>query len=250
MLIALTNAVSPKLVDLYNAVDYELARHQQENYEHELAACGVNVKHLAVNESFPDGCFVEDTAIVVDELALITTMGKETRRGEPAAIAEEIGKYRKTVEIDNQASIDGGDVLRIGKEIFVGLSERTNIQAVNELDRFLIPFGYRVSPVEVFGGLHLKTACTMLDDETLLLNPAWVNIAPFENFKLLQVAEGEPLAANTICIEGKIFLQAGFPKTIEKVQKNFDNTAVIDISEFIKAEAGLSCLSIIFRRDI
>jgi dimethylargininase len=248
MLIAITNDVSPKIADVYDSIDFGLAQWQQEIYRQTLAECGVEVKRLRVNESFPDGCFVEDTGIVVDEAALITSMKSEWRRGEPEAIAEELKNYRETVEIISPATIDGGDVLRLGRQIFVGLSERTNVQAINELERILSPLGYIISPVEVLGGLHLKTACTALDEETLLINPDWVGTTPFRDFKLLEVADGEPVAANTICVNGKIFMAAGFPKTAEMVQKHFDQTETIDISEFIKADAGLSCLSIIFEQ--
>lgn len=246
MLIALTNAVSPELVDLYGSVDYTLALRQHEEYCRALEECGVAVERLTLNASYPNGCFVEDTAIVVDELAVMTAMVAASRRGEPAAIEKVLARYREIARVSSPATIDGGDVLRVGKQLFVGVSSRTNPQGVEALRSILRPFGYVVTAVEVRGGLHLKSACTALDEETLLINPRWVDVEPFAEFRLLPVAEGEDEAANTLRVGETVFLQAGFPRTIEMVQGRYAGTRLLDISEFIKAEAGLTCLSLVF----
>ncbi|HYG81997.1 MAG TPA: arginine deiminase family protein [Pyrinomonadaceae bacterium] len=249
MLVALTNAVSPEIAAAYGEVDYELAARQHDEYCAALARAGARVERLAVNGNYYDGCFIEDTAVVVDELAVVTNMAAEWRRGEPAAVESVLAAYRDTARLAGAAEVDGGDVLRVGRELFVGLSARTNARAAEELKRILGPFGYQITPVSVRGGLHLKTACTALDERTLLVNPAWVETEPLKGFELLMVPPDEPLAANTLRVRDTLFLQAGFPKTIEMVRERHERTEVLDISEFTKADAGLTCLSLIFEHE-
>ena len=250
MLVALTNALSPEIVAAYGEVDFELALRQQEDYCAALARAGARVERLAVNASYPDGCFIEDAAVVVDELAVVTNMAAEWRRGEPAAVESVLAGYRDIARLSDAATMDGGDVLRVGRELFVGLSSRTNARAAEELKRILKPLGYQVTPINVTGGLHLKTACTALDERTLLVNPAWVETEPFGGFELLAVPGDEPLAANTLRVRDALFLQAGFPKTLEMVRARYERAEVLDISEFIKADAGLTCLSLVFEHEI
>jgi dimethylargininase len=246
MLVGLTNAVSQGLVESYSAVDYPLALRQHEEYCAALAGHGVRVERLAENASSPNGCFVEDTAIVVDEVAVMTSMGAESRREEPAAMEQVLSRYREIARVSPPATIEGGDVLRLGKRLWVGVSSRTNAQGFAELERILKPFGYDLTAVNVKGGLHLKSACTALDAETFLVNPQWIDVEPLKQFKLLPVPEDEAMAANTLRVGETLFVQAGFPRTIEMVQGFYVKTEVLNISEFIKAEAGLTCLSLIF----
>jgi dimethylargininase len=173
MLVALTNAVSPWLVEEYPFVDFELALLQQDAYCKKLADHGVNVEQLKVNCACPNGCFIEDTAIV-DELAIIAPMGIDSRRNEPESIESELAKYRRIEHVSPEANVEGGDILQVGRDIFVGLSSSTNACAVDEFERILGPFGYSMIPVNVTGGLHLKSACTALNDETLLVKAGWI----------------------------------------------------------------------------
>ncbi|HKQ51412.1 MAG TPA: arginine deiminase family protein, partial [Pyrinomonadaceae bacterium] len=250
MLIALTNDVSPAIVNVYGEVDFELAARQQEEYGAALARAGARVERLAVNGHYPDSCFIEDTAVVVDEVAVVTNMTAEWRRGEPAAIENVLAGYRDVTRLSGAAEIDGGDVLRVGRELFVGLSSRTNQRAAEELKRILGPHGYTVTAVGVQGCLHLKTACTALDERTLLINPAWVEAEAFAGYELLAVPLDEPLAANTLSVNDTLFLQAGFPKTIELVRERHERTEVLDMSEFNKADGSLTCLSLIFEHEV
>lgn len=246
-----TRAVSPKFASCEVTyiervpINYELAVQQHDRYCEVLRKCGVVVKQLSAL-SYPDSCFVEDTAIVIDELAIITSMGSASRRGETVAIEPELAKYREIVQIQLPATIEGGDVLQVGKKLFVGLSSRTNAEGIKELARIVEPLGYSVSPVNINSSLHLKTACTAVNDEILLVNPRWVDLEPFKGFNVLSTPDDELWAANTLRINDVICLQAGFPKTVELVQKLHDRIEIFDISEFRKAEAGISCLSIIF----
>lgn len=253
MLIGITHAVSPNLnaCELSfierEAINCQLALQQQAEYSAALERCGVSVKHLSTNLSDPDSCFVEDTAIVLDELAVITSMGVESRRGETEAMAAELAKYRELVRINLPATIEGGDCLRVGRKIFVGQSGRTNARGIEELTRILKPHGYDVIPVRLKESLHLKSGCTAIDEETLIVNPQGLELEPFEKFRLLSVPDGEFNAANTLRVRETLFVQSGFPKTVEMLERYCAKVELLDISEFRKAEAGLTCLSIIFQ---
>ncbi len=254
MLLGLTHIVAPNLDQgevTYigrEPIDYTLALQQHDQYCNALATHGVEVKKLTMNSSYPDSCFVEDTAIVLDEIAIITSMGTASRRNETVGIASEISKYRETVTIQQPATIEGGDVLHIGKTLFVGLSSRTNAQGIEALTTIVRRLGYSVVPVPVTGCLHLKTACTVITDDILLINPTWIDTAPLQDYTLLPVSMDEPWAANIIRIGDVICAQAGFPKTLAQLHEFSANIAIIDISEFRKSEAGLSCLSILFQK--
>jgi dimethylargininase len=254
MLIAITRDVSPAI----NAceltfierqpIDFQLAVCQQQQYRAALERCGVLVKTLPADDLYPDSCFVEDTAIVVDEIAVMASLGAPSRRGERAAIETELAKYREITRVNLPATIDGGDVLRVGKRLLVGESSRTNSDGIRELARILEPRGYEVSPVRAAGSLHFKSACTALDDEMLLVNMGWVDPADLGGFRLLAVPEGEPMAANVLRIGKRVFVQAGFPAALRTLRDQGYEVEPLDVSEFQKAEAALTCLSIIFER--
>ena len=251
MLIALTHTVSPSLAEGEvtfidrQTVDYELALQQHATYCNALEKCGVEVKRLSVNPDSPDSCFIEDTAIVVDEVIIVTTIGSPARQHESRNVAPELARYGEIIHIQLPATIDGGDVLRIGRRLYVGVSGRTNSQGFHELAQILQQWNYEVIPVELKSCLHLKTACTAINEETVLLNPHWVAPEVFSDYNVLSVPEEEGWAANTIRVGNTVFLQYGFPETLKLVEKYHDSIVTLDISEFRKVEAGLSCLSII-----
>ncbi|MEP7273492.1 MAG: arginine deiminase family protein [Acidobacteriota bacterium] len=252
MLRAITRDVSPAIESCELAflerksIDYSLAVRQLEAYRAALRNCGVAVTELAEESAYPDACFVEDTAIIVDELAVICNLGALSRRGETTAIELELSKSREIVRIAPPATIDGGDVLRVGRTILVGLSSRTNIAGINDLVRILVPFGYRVKPITVTGCLHFKSACTAINDETLLVNREWVDANALDGYRLLDVAVGEPWAANLLRVNETVFVQGGFPITAQKIREIHDSVEILDVSEFQKAEASLTCLSLLF----
>jgi dimethylargininase len=248
MTVALTNAVSPHLWQLYPAIDPESARRQHDAYCDWLRRNGADVRRLTINPEHGDACFIEDNAIVVDEIAIVTTMGTAHRRAEPAALAPVLEEYRPVTHLSPDASIEGGDVLRIGREIFVGRSVRTNQQGIDELRRVLEPLGYHVTAVDVLGGLHLKTACTALDSSTLLANPEWVDLERLKDRDVIAVDPREPAAANVLHVGNETLMQASCPRTIERVRGRFPHVQSIDMSEFEKADGGLTCLSVVFDR--
>ncbi len=252
MLIAITHVVSPRISECEltflerSAIDFELAALQHTGYCDTLKRLGVEVKMLDGNSQFPDSVFVEDTAIVVDELAVICMPGAVSRRGETALIEKELSEYRETIRIGLPATVDGGDVLQIGKKIFVGLSSRTNSFAIDELKRILSPHGYEVTAVKTAGSLHLKSACTAINEETIIVNPDWIDVGQLAGFKFVNTAPGEERSANVLRVAGTVCVQAGFPHAADAIDAIGETVEIIDTSELGKAEAGLTCSSIIF----
>ncbi|HVF55339.1 MAG TPA: arginine deiminase family protein [Pyrinomonadaceae bacterium] len=230
-----------------DCLNYERAVGQHEAYRALLRRCGAQLINLEASDDYPDCCFVEDTAVVFDELAVVALMGAPSRRGETPVVEKTLSAHREIVRLAAPATLDGGDVVRLGRRIFVGRSQRTNAAGVEALARVVEPFGYEVTPVAVRKSLHLTTACSALDEETVLLNPQWIDAAPFARCWLLPVPEDEPWAANTLRIGETVCVESGAPRTLELVGRHCANVEVADISEFRKAEGSLSCLSILFR---
>jgi dimethylargininase len=228
------------------AIDVGRARRQHAAYAEALRASGVHVDALRVNTRCPDGVFVEDVAVILDELAVIASPGSPSRRVETFAMGQAISKYRGTAAIAPPATLEGGDVLRVGRTLFVGLSARTNREGVEAFRAIVGPLGYSVIPIDVHGCLHLKTCITALDDETCLLNRRWLNVTPFEGLRLIDVALREPWAANVLRLPSGLLMNAACPETVESVRKLGYPVRVLDISEFGKAEAGLTCMSLLF----
>ncbi|HVF50765.1 MAG TPA: arginine deiminase family protein [Pyrinomonadaceae bacterium] len=227
-------------------VDYTRAVRQHGEYCALLRRHGVEVLTLEACDSEPDGCFVADTALVLAELAVVGRMGAASRRGETAAVAEILSTTHELARIRAPATFDGGDAVVIGRQIFVGHSRRTNREGIESLSNLTKPFGYRVTPVRVAGSLHLTTACSVLDRETLLVNPRWIDASAFGRFQVLQVTEDEDWAANTISVGETVVVEAGAPRTHELVARHCRSVETLDISEFRKAEGSLACLSILF----
>jgi dimethylargininase len=251
MNVALTHIISPNiaLCELTfiqrSPIDYELAVRQHEAYCALLRDCGLRVIELTVNSTYPDSTFIEDTSFVADEIAVMARMGTDSRRGEVPGIEPVLAAYRKIGHIRPPATLEGGDVLRVGRKAFVGLTPRTNRAGMSSLTTILQPVGYQVIPVTVRGCLHLKSACTALDDDTLLVNPRWIDPDPFADFRAVPVPEQEPWAANTLVIDRSVCVHAGFSRTIELLQSLGYQVKTVDISELLKAEAGMTCSSIL-----
>jgi dimethylargininase len=230
-------------------VNYEKATSQLERYCELLRKWNVDLMPLTANDYYPDCCFVQDTAVVLDEVCVIASMGAPARLGEVSQVENLIASIRKTRRIFAPATLDGGDVVQFGKRLFVGLSTRTNARGIAALASIVEAFGYVVVPVTVNGGLHLTTGCGIVDDETVLLNPRWLDASAFKGLRQLHVSEEEPWAANTIRVEDAVCLEAEAPRTLDLVAPYVGTIDTLDISEFRKAEGSLSCLSLIFRED-
>jgi dimethylargininase len=252
MPIAITRGVSPGMANCEleyftrQPIDISRAIEQHRRYEECLAELGARVISIAAEPDLPDSVFVEDPAVVVDEIAVITRLGAESRRAEAASLAEALAPFRALRRIEAPGTLEGGDVIRVGRSLFAGLSHRTNREGIDQLTALLQPFGYSVTAVPVTGCLHLKSACCSLGDGAMLINRAWVETSAFPDFRLIDVAPEEPWAANVLRLDGTVLCSAAFPKTQELLVREGYSTRALDISEMAKAEGALTCSSLIF----
>jgi dimethylargininase len=227
-------------------IDLDRAGTQHAAYVAALGARGLEVVILPPEPELPDAVFVEDTAVVVDECAVMTRPGAESRRPEVDSIARALAPWRPLVRMQSPATLDGGDVLRVGRTFFVGRTARTNDEGIRQLADALAPHGYDVQAVTPDGCLHLKSAVTYVGLETVLVNPEWVDVGLFGRWQCVPVATGEPHGANALLAGDVVHVAASAPLTRRKLDALGFTTAAIDTSEFEKAEAALTCLSLIF----
>ncbi len=252
MLTAITRAVSPALVNCElsfierQPINFEKARQQHRAYEKLLGELGASVISLPAEPTLPDSMFVEDPAVVLDEVAVIMSMGTASRRTEAASLAQALAKFRKLEYVTLPGLMEGGDILRVGRKLFAGLSSRTNAEGIRQFQAILKPHGYEVIAVPVTGCLHLKSAVTYLGNETLLANGAWFDPAPLAGYQWIDVAPEEPHAANALALGGKVIFPASFPRTRARLEGRGFQVAPLDISELQKAESGLTCSSLLF----
>jgi dimethylargininase len=228
-------------------IDAERATRQHAAYRAALERAGLVVEMLAPEPDLPDAAFVEDAAVVFDEIALITRPGAPSRRREVPAVAEALARHRELVHLEEPATLDGGDVLTVGRDCYVGLSRRTNAEGARQFTTIARKLGYTVTPVEVHGCLHLKTAATALDEETLLVDPRSIGVESLADRRTLVVDEREPFAANVLVFDGLVHVSARAVRTRELLEARGFATVALEIDEFEKAEAGLTCLSLVFR---
>ena len=226
-------------------IDVGRARAQHGEYERCLERLGCTVRRLPEAPDLPDSVFVEDCAVVLDECAIIARPGAPPRRAETGAIEDVLGPFRTLARIEAPATLDGGDVLRTGRTLFVGSSSRTSGEAIEQLRRLAGPFGYAVVAVEVRGCLHLKTAVTEVAPGMLLVNRAWIPEGPFDAFHCIDVDPGEPFAANALRIGADLVYPASFPQTRGRLESRGIRTHVVDLSELAKAEGAVTCCSLI-----
>ena len=251
-LTAITRDVSPSLnhceLSFYERqpIDIAKATEQHHAYRECLAELGASVISLPAEPELPDAVFVEDAALVLDELAIMTNMGAPSRRREVDTLAPVLARYRPLRFLTAPATLDGGDVLRAGRTLFVGSSGRTNREGIEQLRELLEPYDYIVQPVAVRGCLHFKSACSYLGDGTILLNRWWIDPEPLQEFQLLDVPAEEPAAANALLLNDVVILPASFPKTKALLARHGFRLRTVDISELQKAEAGVTCSSLIF----
>jgi dimethylargininase len=267
MLTAITRAVSPAIVNCElsfidrQPIRLEIAQAQHRSYEKLLEKLGAHVISLPAESELPDSMFVEDPAIVLDELAVIMPLGTESRRREAESLALALKSYRQLAYITLPGTMEGGDILRIGRNLYAGISSRTNSEGISQLRVLLQPFGYQVIAVPVTGCLHLKSAVTYLGRNTLLANRAWfehsrferdavdparVGVSPAIPYQWIDVAPNEPHAANALAIADQVIFPASFPHTKSRIDAQGFSTIPIDISELQKAESGLTCSSLLF----
>lgn len=251
--IAIVRTVSPRMAECElthldrQPINIALAEKQHEEYLDALRRLGCELEQALELPFHPDSIFVEDCAVVVPELAIVTRPGAESRREEVFSIAEVLERYREKVYyIEAPGLLDGGDVLRVGKQIWVGLSGRTNADAVLQMQSILKPHGYSVDAVRLQGGcLHLKSAVTQVAEDTLLLNPDWVDPANFPGFDIIETDPDEPGAGNALLIGDTVIYPVDFPLTALELADAGIELLLVDNSEVIKAEGGVTCCSVL-----
>lgn len=252
MLTAITRGVSPQLAECEltwldrEPIHIDLAIAQHHAYEQALRDAGARVISLPPLAGHPDCVFVEDPALVLDEVAVITTMGAESRRGERESLAEALAAFRPVLRMQPPGKLEGGDVMRVGRQLYAGLSHRTDAAGIAELGRLLAPFGYQVIAVPLRNCLHLKSGCTYLGDDTVLLNPEWVDPAQLGSYRFVAVAPDEPGAANALRVGNTVLIPSAWPKTAARLRDAGFAIRELDLSELLKAESGVTCSSLLF----
>lgn len=252
MLTAITRNVSSAL-DLCELsfierkpIDMQKARAQHRDYEELLARLGARVISLPEEPELPDSMFVEDPAVVLDEVAVICPLGTESRRKEAPSIAAALEEYRKLAHVRLPGTLEGGDVLRVDKKVFVGITARSNPEGIRQLAVILEHFRYDVTAVPVTGCLHLKSAVTYLGRNTLLGNREWFDSKRLHGFECVDVDPSEPHAGNALAVGESVIFPASFPKTRARIEAKGFKVLPLDIGELQKAESGLTCSSLLF----
>lgn len=252
MITALTRAVSSSIADCElthvarSPIDLARARAQHAEYLSALVSAGCRVIALPELADHPDAVFVEDAALVLDEVAILTRPGAESRRGEVEAMRTVLANFRPLRSIEAPGTLDGGDVLRLGRTLYVGVTTRTNEAGIAQLRDHLAPFGYSVVAVRVAGALHLKTAVTQVGPQTILVNPSWIDPALFAGYTAIAIDPSEPFAANAVYVNDVVIHSIAFPKTQAILRGAGIRVIGVDASELAKAEGGVTCCSLIF----
>jgi len=240
--VAITRAVSPRIAECElsfierKPIDFARAAAQHDVYERILAANGCEIVHVPAEPDMPDSVFVEDTAVILDDVAIITRPGAVSRGGEVESVANVLQRYRPLFRVTEPATVDGGDVLVIGQRLYIGRSQRTNLEAIEQLNAI---------PIDFQGCLHLKSAVTQIGDETLLLNPRWVDARQFSDLNYVAVDPAEPFGANALRLADALIFSASHPRTRKLLESRGYRVEVVDVSELEKAEAGVTCCSVI-----
>jgi dimethylargininase len=251
MVIAITRAISPRFAECElthierTPIDLSLARLQHQAYVKILKELGCHVIDLPAEPDLPDSVFVEDTAMILPEVAVVTRPGADSRKPEIESIIPVLAPLIRLVHIQAPATVDGGDVLVLGKKIFIGESTRSNQAAIDQLNELLCEYGYSVAGMVLHDCLHLKSAVTRVDEQTLLINPNWVDPSQFPGFNRIEVDPSEPHAANCLPVNGSIIFPTAFPKTRLKLEERGYKVIPVDVSELAKAEGAVTCCSLI-----
>ncbi len=228
-------------------MDIALASEQHRRYEDCLRRLGVRVVSLPAAPELPDSVFVEDPAVVLDEVAVVTRMAAAARRSEAESLAEALAPFRPLRRMRESATLEGGDVMRAGRRLYVGRSERTNAEGIRQLREAVEEFGYTVEVVDVRGCMHLKTGCCWLGEDRVLVNPAWIETEALAGFEVWPVPSEEPWGANVLVVNGAVLVAASAPGTRRLLESRGMRVEALEIGELMKAEAGLTCMSLLFQ---
>ena len=250
--VALTREISPAIARCEithvarTPIDVERARAEHATYEDVLRRLGCRVTRLPSSDAMPDSVFIEDTAVVLEEMAVLARPGAESRRTEVAAVGAALRNHRPIAAILPPGTVDGGDVLRAGPRLFVGVGARTNAAGAKQLRSICAPLGYRVEETAFTGCLHLKTAATLVAEDLVLINPDWVDPERFAPLRTITIDPAEPFAANALRIGDDVVYPAEFPRTRVRLEKAGLRVHCVAAGELAKAEGGVTCCSLVF----
>jgi dimethylargininase len=251
MTIAITRKISPRFNECEithidrTPINVEIAEAQHAQYVKALQELNCEVIELHAEKDLPDSVFVEDTAFILPEVAVITRPGADSRKPETETIIQALSPHKKLVHITAPATVDGGDVLVLGKNIYIGLSTRSNTNAIEQLNHSLKDYGYQVFGAELTDCLHLKSAVTKVNDKTLLINPNWIDSSIFKDFDIIEIDASEPYAANCLPVNGHIIYPTSFPKTQALLEAKGFKVKNVEVDELAKAEGAVTCCSLI-----
>jgi dimethylargininase len=227
--------------------DYEKAVEQHVAYTEALKKADLQVRVLPASEEYPDSTFIEDTALLTPDCAIITNPGAPSRQGEVHGIKSILGEYfREMVAIKPPGTVDGGDILTVGKHCYVGLSKRTNEYGANQVIEILNHYDFTGSIIKLENMLHLKTGVAYLENNNLVACGELLRHKDFQKFNLVKISEDESYAANCVWINDLVLIPSGFPKAKNSIEMAGFETFELDVSEFQKLDGGLSCLSLRF----
>ena len=250
-MLALTREISPSIISCElthlarTPIDLARARDEHAAYEAVLRECGAVVQRLPADATMADSVFIEDTAVVLDELAIITRPGAASRRAETAAVREALSPHREICELTAPGTLDGGDVLRIGRRLLVGCGPRTNDEGRRQLAALVAPHGFTVEGVPFSGCLHLKTAATLVADDVALVNPRWVSAGALGIADTISVHPAEPFAGNAVRLGDVVLYPAEFPRTRARLERSGITVITVPAAELAKAEGGVTCCSLL-----
>ena len=231
-------------------IDFQRALAQHQQYEDSLRAMGAEVVTAPADARCPDCVFIEDTALVLDTIAIIGRMRRDSRAPEVSNVEGWLAPQRSIERIEAPGTFEGGDAFVVGTTIFIGESTRTNAAGIDQVRSMAARDGYTVVPVKTPGCLHLTTGASRLTDETVLVNPNWVDVTAMQGVNIVETHEDEPWGANTLRLGHQTLMGDCFPRTRERLEAMGIQTRTTDISEFMKAEAGLTCMSLLFEGDV
>ncbi len=226
------------------APDLDLALNQHKRYVDLLRSLGLSVTVLPPESGYPDACFVEDTAVVVREVAVIARPGAPSRQGEIKSMMGPLSTYRPLARIEAPGTLDGGDILQVGHRFFIGISDRTNGHGARQLGDILSAHGYESTFIEVAAGLHLKSSLNFIGQNTMLVTRDFADHPAIQNFRRIICPAGEEYAANTLLVNNTLVTPSGYPAT-RALLSAFDLPVIeLDTSEYRKMDGGLTCLSL------
>ncbi len=227
-------------------IDTDLALQQHQHYQSVLSSLGCEIVIVPTEPGLPDSVFIEDTAMVLDEIAVLCRPGVASRLPEVAGVRDVLRQYRTLASIDAPGTLDGGDLLRVGKIIYAGLSTRSNQSGIEQLRGIVADYGYSVKTVATTKCLHLKSAVSEIAPGSLLINPDWISKSAFGDCELIDVDKAEAHAANALLVEQSIIYPRSFPRTLDRLVAHGISVIPVDLSELQKAEGAVTCCSLIF----